>query len=134
MPRKARSWKDYPEDYFKLLELVDELKETIELRMPERQAKSRRNDLYRFFAALRHNSDVVEDPYQRKLAKIAKAVVLRTTSLGLEIELNAISIAMAQGKTLSIVRDKPSKGNAPPHGPYDKAEIERLIEERKSKT
>src|SRR5258708_7478466 len=80
MPKKARPYTEYPEEYFKIVEYFrEEDHDELRLQMSLSDATSRRHALYRFFRAL--GIAYKNDGYAASLSEIANTLVIAVDSV-----------------------------------------------------
>jgi len=75
MTRSARTFSEYPEGYFRILDHFIATGQKIEIPGIRRDIFSLRRDLYHFFRAL--SAAYTEDPYAASLSDAAKEIILR---------------------------------------------------------
>jgi len=75
MTKNARTFAEYPEGYFKILDHFAATGQRLEVPGNRREIFSLRRDLYRFFRTL--NEAYTTDPYAASLSDAAKEVILR---------------------------------------------------------
>lgn len=76
MPRNARKWNEYPEEYFRILDhfRTSQSEHFISRTMSQREAIFTRHDLHRFFRKL--DQVYKDEPYVRDFADIARLLVI----------------------------------------------------------
>lgn len=134
MPYKQKSSSEYPDSYFKVLELFSEGQKDIQIPMTYREACSRRHHFYRFFKALA--VDYTKDVYIKRMSDIANTVIISiqpSTARNNEIVellfyINPIELALGD-KPIYEDTDAPIVPGAS-GDTYDPLEIEKLISEK----
>jgi len=128
MPAKKKPAKDYPPSYFKVLEFFADGRKLVEVKMPYKEAASRRHHFYSFFRALAEGYR--EDPYVKRMSDIANTLVISlypTTARGNEEVTLTFAINVMEEAFPSLTREEPIKVADEPG--YDPADIEKLITE-----
>ena len=129
MPRKAKSYKEFPQSHFVILKDFREGKKEVSIGMKISEATSSRHQLYRFFKALR-SASLEGDPVAERLFEVARNLTIHVVSEPpqLLVKINPLSVAL----TGFDPTEEKASGEEPLK--IDAAEIENIIKGRKSKS